>query len=400
MRIAIDYNAALRQVAGIGRYTRGLVRALAELRSGDELVLFYAARDLPRSPSGLDALLELQAANLKVTSVPIPLSERWLTILWQRARVPMPVEYWTGRIDLLHAPDFVLPPARTRRTLLTVHDLTFRIHPETAHTRLRRYLDAAVPRSLDRALHVLADSHSTAADLQELMAVPREKITVLYPGIGPQFRRVEDPEVLERVRARYNLPPRFLFHIGTIEPRKNLERLIEVYRRLRDEQAAGGGQPSLGLVLAGKPGWLSEPILRAARQTPGVVLPGPVADDDLPALYSLAAVLVYPTLYEGFGFPPLEAMACGTPVVMSNTSSLPELAGDTALLVEPRDASALAAALRRLLADQQAAEAARAAGPRQAARFTWARAAQQLLELYYSLPAQPGTQPTITRPGE
>jgi glycosyltransferase involved in cell wall biosynthesis len=380
MRIAIEYNSALRQVAGIGRYTRELVRALAELQSGDEIVLVYAARDLKEN-AALDGLRRLQSLNPRVTAVPIPLSERWLTILWQRARLPLPIERWTGAIDVLHAPDFVLPPARTPHRIVTVHDLSFRLHPEAAHQRLRRYLESAVPRSLRRAERVLVVSHSTAHDLERLMHVSADKIRVLYHGIGTQFRRVEDAKVLSAVRARYGLPQHFLLHVGTIEPRKNLLRLIAAYEELRKERR----YRDLGLVLAGKPGWLADPILRRAGMTPGVILTGAVADDDLPALYSLADVLAYPSLYEGFGFPPLEALACGTPAVTSNTSSLPELVAGAALMVDPQDSAALAAALRRALDDPAVAEAARTAGPEHAARFTWPEAARQLLEVYRAL---------------
>ena len=380
MRIAIEYTSALRQVAGIGRYTRELVRALAEMQSGDEIVLVYAAGDL-KETAALDGLRRLQTINPRVTAVPIPLSERWLTILWQRARLPLPIEHWTGAIDVFHAPDFVLPPARTSHTLVTVHDLSFRLHPEAAHERLRRYLESAVPRSLRRVERVLADSRSTAHDLERLMHVPPDKIKVLYPAIGAQFRRVEDAHLLGAVRARYGLPPRFVLHVGTIEPRKNLLRLIAAFEELRKQP----DYRDLGLVLAGKPGWLVEPILEQARMTPGVVLTGAVADDDLPALYTLADVLAYPSLYEGFGFPPLEALACGTPAVTSNTSSLPELVADVALIVDPQDTAALATALKRALDDPAVAEAARTAGPKHAARFTWTETARQLLEVYRSL---------------
>src|SRR5262249_28275055 len=153
--------------------------------------------------------------------------------LWQRLRLPLPVERLIGPIDVLHAPDFVLPPSRTRHTILTVHDLTFRIHPETAHTRLRRYLDRAVPRSLSRAAHILADSRSTAGDLQRLVGVSFARVSVLYPGIGRQFRRIDDPDRLAALRRRYNLPQEFILHIGTIEPRKNLQRLMSAFADMR-----------------------------------------------------------------------------------------------------------------------------------------------------------------------
>ncbi len=218
------------------------------------------------------------------------------------------------------------------------------------------------------------------------MNVPPHKIVVLYPGIGPHFRRVEDAERLRAVRSKYQMPERFLLHVGTIEPRKNLERLIAAYKQVRDERSgASAEQGAFGLILAGKPGWLADGILRLAGETAGVQLAGPVADEDLPALYTIASGLVYPSLYEGFGFPPLEALACGTPAVASNTSSLPELLGDAALLVDPHDTAALCHALRRLLDEPDLARTARTAGPRQAAHFSWPRAAQQLLHVYYSL---------------
>ena len=394
MRIAIDYNAALRQIAGIGRYTRELVQALADLRSGDELVLFYAARDVPRDAPGYRGLHDLRATYPTVRPVELPISERWLTILWQRARLPLPVEHWIGPIDVLHAPDFVLPPARTRRTILTVHDLTFRIHPETAHARLRRYLEEAVPRSLKRAAHVLVDSRSTAEDLERLMGVPPEQISVLYPGIGRQFRRVEDQERLAAVRDRYGLPPEFILHLGTIEPRKNLRRLMAAFAEVR----ATSGR-SIGLVLAGKPGWMSEEILAQARSTEGVILTGLVDEEDMPALYSLARGVAYPTLYEGFGFPPLEALACGTSVVASNTSSLPEILGEVALQVDPVDTGAITYALRRMLDDPEIARRAQRDGPTQAARFTWSGAARQLLDLYENLHTQDALRGATVRSG-
>lgn len=381
LKIALDYNAALRQNAGIGRYTRELVRAFLQLETGAELVLFYAARDLPSDHPGLVALHALRADFPQVTTAPIPLTERWLTILWQRARLPLPLERWTGPVDLVHAPDFVLPPVRSAPTLLTVHDLTFRIHPETAHANLRRYLDRAVPRSLRRATHVLVDSHSTHRDLERLMHVPTDKMTVLYPGVGQHFRRVTIEQQLASVRQKYALPAKFFFFISTLEPRKNLERLMQAFERVR----SATDESTIELLLGGKPGWLSEPILERAHRTPGVRLLGPIPDEDLPALYTLASGCVYPSLYEGFGFPPLEALGCGTPTLVANTSSLPEVVGELGVLVDPLDIGSIAQGLERMLNDATVRTNAALHGPSQAAKFSWKQTAQQLWQVYQTV---------------
>jgi len=381
MKIALDYNSALRQIAGIGRLTRELVLAFLRLGGGDELLLVYAARDLPPNHAGLAAMRALVSEYPNVRPVPIPLAERWLTIAWQRARLPLPIERWTGAVDLVHGPDFVLPPVRRTPTLLTVHDLTFRVHPETAHAALRRYLESAVPRSLRRAHHILADSSSTRSDLQRFMGVDGERVSVLYPGVDPRFRRVSASDELERVRVRYALPERYFFFVSTLEPRKNLERLFTAYSLALHQ--LGASPDELQLLLGGRPGWLAQPILAAAARTLGVRLLGPLDDADLAALYTLATATVYPSLYEGFGFPPLESLACGTPVLAANTSSLPEVVGDVGLLVDPSDTHAIAAGLVRLAAEPALAADARERGPRRAARFSWPRAAEQLRDTYH-----------------
>ncbi len=482
MRIGIDYTAAVRQGAGIGRYTRGLIGALARLDRRNEYRLLIAGHHPPRGtalyvagPMGGDPLarrflerkgfrlaeaatvaeavrrldsdppalvalsptatgddadpLRTQARRrgIPVLTMPsdswsahdllstsltsslvgrppgqaqpppgparnpasgitapnfterrLPLSERWLTIAWHRLRLPLPADLFTGRVDVFHSPDFVLPPVRRgTRTLVTVHDLSFLRVPQCADAGLRAYLSQVVPRSVARADHVLADSESTKRDLIELLGTEPDKISVVPAGVEPRFRPVADGEALERVRQRYGLPRRFILSLGTLEPRKNFTALIEAFAKL--------GERERKLVIAGGQGWLYEDIFATIERlglADRVVFTGFVADEDLPALYSLAELFAFPSLYEGFGLPPLEAMACGVPVVCADNSSLPEIVGRAGLLLEATDTAGLAAAMHRILADEAVRRGMVEKGLRQAQQFTWERAAERLLAVY------------------
>lgn len=370
--VAIDYTAAYEQGGGIGRYVRELCAALARLDSATDYRLFVAGAQhtsLPAPPGP------------NFTWHPSRITPRTWARIWHRGRVPLPIETVVGRVALYHATDFTLPPALPQtRTLLTVHDLSFVRVPETASPPLKAYLDAVVPRSVRSADHVLADSQATRDDLVALYDVPESKITVLLSGVDARFAPVSDDAELSRVRQRYALPHTpFILSVGTVQPRKNYARLIEALAQLRAEY------PALHLVIAGGRGWLEDPIYESLDRLNlrgAVTFTGFADDADLPALYTLARAVALPSLYEGFGLPVLEAMACGTPVVTSTISSLPEVAGDAALLVDPLDIDALAAALRQLLADESLRAGLRARGLARAATFTWERSARQLLEVY------------------
>jgi glycosyltransferase involved in cell wall biosynthesis len=369
MRIAIDYTPALRQGAGIGRYTRGLVEGLARIDSANLYTLFSAGD----RPSAGD-----WPANFRLRTSPIP--HRWLTVGWHRLRLPFPVELLAGACDLYHSPDFTLPPLRRARGLVTIHDLSFLRVPECADPRLRAFLERAVPAAVVRAHRILADSENTRTDLIEILGVDPDRISVVTPAVEPRFRREDAAVRLENVRARYRLPERFILGLGTLEPRKNFTGLIAAFSRLAGET----GLPH-ALVIGGQPGWLYDGIYRQAEREDvagRVLFPGFIADEDLPALYSLAEVFVFPSLYEGFGIPVLEAMACGTPVVTSNNSSLPEASGSAALMVDATDSAGLAGAIAKVLNDAELRRRMIAAGNEQASRFTWQRSAQALLKAY------------------
>lgn len=384
MRIGIDYTSAVRQRAGIGRYTRSLIHALAQEDAKNRYVLLVPSnpRDWaaeqgwtkepppgqrPSQPSG-DGI----AGNFRFARA--PLTERGLAILWQRLVLPVPAEIFTGPVDVFYSPDFVLPPSRAKQKILTIHDLSFKRVPETAVPNLKWYLEGAVPRAVRQADLIFADSNATRTDLIELFAVEPDRVRTLYSGVEDYFCRVTDDATLSRVRTQYKLTKPFILSVGTIEPRKNLVRLIKAFS---DLPAAG----DIELIAVGGRGWLFDEIYCAPAEfgvTERVRFLGFVPESDLPALYSLATLFVYPSLYEGFGLPVLEALACGAAVVASNNSSLPEVAGDAAILIDPRDTDALMTTIARLLEDEKARRELAQRGPERARRFSWHASARQL----------------------
>lgn len=372
MRIGIDYTSAARQRAGIGRYTRELVAALLSLEGPHQYTIFAAAGGLKDD----DWRMELQRRDVRLRT--LPLNDDWLARLWHRLRLPIPVEVVTGPLEVFYSPDFALPPTvGSTETLLTVHDLSFMHHPGAFVPSLQRYLERVVPRSIDRADLVLADSAHTRADLTTLFDVSPEDVKVIYPGVDSRFQPESEPGERERLHDRYGIGIRdepYVLSVGTLQPRKNYVRLIEGFIQFQEETGT-----SAHLLIAGGRGWLYDDILAEAQKYESVRLLGFVEDEDLPALYRGANVFAFTSLYEGFGLPVLEAMACGTPVVCSNTSSLPEVAGDSALLVDPQSPDELIEAMIRAFGDEGLREEMVDRGLAQAAGFTWERSARQLL---------------------
>lgn len=377
MRIGIDLTAAITQGGGIGRYTRELIHALIALDQRNEY-RFFSAKPPAQTPVSNPIPV---APNVQYRSA--LLDERWLYRLWYRLRLPLPVQLVTGRVDLFHSPDFVLPPVNGRiPTLVTVHDLSFLHYPDTFPPKLVAYLNKVVPWSIGRATHVLADSAATKRDLVAMWQVPAEKVTVLYCGVHERFRPITDAAALDAVRAKYGLADApYLLSVGTVQPRKNYRLLIRAF-------APVAARWPHNLIIGGGKGWLSDDLMQEVRAlglNGRVRFIGFVDDDDLPALYSAATLFLFPSLYEGFGLPLLEAMACGVPVVSSDASSLPEVVGETAVLLSPHDPQPWTAALLALLADEERRTALAAAGRQQAQRFSWETAAGQLLDMYEAL---------------
>ena len=371
MIIGIDYTAALKQGGGIGRYTRGLITTLAQLDQQTEYRLLVSS-DAP-----IDSLNFFQKhPNFSYKYYPLP--ERWMTIGWHRLYLPIPVEWFAGQVDLFHSPNFILPPVRRAKTLLTVHDLSFIRHPQGAVTSLRNWLNKVVPRSLARADHILADSESTKTDLFDIYNISPNRVTVVGAGVEERFHPVTEQAVLKKVTESYQLPEKFILGLGTLEPRKNFRGLIEAF-------SASAVSKTYHLIIAGGKGWLYDDIFAAAENSPvkeKVHLIGFVADADLPALYTLADIFAYPSFYEGFGIPVVEAMACGTPVVCANNSSLPEVAGQAAIQVTATDTNMLAEALYMLATNRDRHIQAVNNGLLQTQKFSWLTVANRLRSVY------------------
>lgn len=371
--LAIDYTPAIRQSAGIGRIIRGQIDALLALAPAFDIRLFVVGAVTPA---------ERQRAPLPLHTP--PLSERNMVRLWHRLNCPWPrVEWFTGGpLDLLHATDFVLAPSTARRKVVTVHDLAFLFYPEAAMPSLHRYLNVVVPRSVKRADHLLADSHNTAKDLQEQWQIAAERITVVQGAVDHErFQPVTDTNRLAEVRRRYGIGDHpFILGLSTLQPRKNFARLIEAFQQAR--QAA---QLPHRLVIGGGKGWLFEEIfarVQALGLAEAVLFPGYIADIDLPALYSAAEFFAFPSLYEGFGLPVIEALACGTPVLTADNSCLPEAGGPGAIYVKAKQVESIAEGIVTLAQDAALRQRLRTLGFAHAAQFTWQRSAEQLLAAY------------------
>jgi glycosyltransferase involved in cell wall biosynthesis len=391
MRVGVDATPLLGPRTGVGRYVAGLVEALAELPGGEpeELALipltWRGTADLPRVAP---AAPRLRCGRRRVPA-------RLLQAAWAAAAFP-PVEWLAGPVDVFHATNFVAPPARRAATVVTIHDLTYLRHPEMVTAASARYRDL-VPRALRRGATVCTPTAAVGAEVADAYRLPPDRLVVTPLGVGPAWRAATPPD--PAWLAANGLPERYLLFVGNREPRKNLPTLLAAYRELL---AAGGdrgtprgvpggtrvpgtgrggsGSPLPPLVLVGPPGW-GEALDLAGLPAEAVRTPGYLPEDTLARVAAGAAALVFPSWYEGFGLPALEALACGTPVVASDLPALREVLGDQAELVPPGDAAALADALARVLEDP-GGEPARAARRARAAAFTWAACARATLTAY------------------
>ncbi len=358
--------------AGVSRYIEALVRYLPRSASELDLVVFTNLGAYRAFPDRAMPRVTWSVSRLPTERPPV-------RVLWEQLVAPAVTR--ARHLDLLHGPVNVVPLAGPRPLVVTVHDLAFLRYPQHYPVYKQRYLAALTRHSVRRSDRVIAVSAQTRDDVIELCGVGPDKVVVVPNGVDATLQPVRDPHALQAFRAAHSLPERFLLYLGTLQPRKNVEGLLRAYARAKDEL-------SVPLVIAGARGWRESGIFRLVRElalVDQVRWTGYVSPEELPLWYSAATVFVYPSLYEGFGLPVLEAMACGTPVITSSTSSLPEVAGQAAVLVDPRDTEALARAMRELVGSPERRAALSRAGRERAQAFTWERTAEATICVYRSV---------------
>ncbi len=370
MRVLIDASGVTKKKAGVGVYAKNLIDRLTVL---PDLQLFVVAQDddpdfnYPAHPQ----VQTIRLASRLLRKTPV-------RMLWEQAVLPFLLKKY--RIDVLHSLHYSFPLLRGRtKGVVTVHDMTFFSLPEM-HLRSKQiYFQFFLRKSATHADAIIVISESARRDYVDRLGSPRGMLSVIHHGKAETFAPCRENSCLHPVLSRYGLPDRYILYIGTIEPRKNLVRLLEAFARVAPEH------PDISLVIAGMKGWMYDDLFHRVLELGmerRVHFPGFIAEEDKPALLCGAEVFAYVSLYEGFGLPVLEALACGIPTVTSNTSSIPEVAGDAALLVDPLSVDQIATALKRLLEDEHLRLQLQTAAVRQAAKFTWPATAKQTLQVY------------------
>lgn len=360
--------------AGVSRYTYTLLDGLSRVGALQRYTAFVASNEA--APAAKSALAT--SGRIELAGSGWPTARPQQRILWEQ--LALPAELRRRQVDVFHSPVNVLPTRLPCASVVTVHDLAFVHYPQFFRPARRVYQRTFTARSVRAATLVVAVSESTKRDLAEVFHAPEERLRVIYPAIDADFQPVQDERRLAEFRASHDLPDEYILFLGTLEPRKNLITLVEAYARLRESD-----ETAPPLVLAGAKGWyyssLFERVQSLGMQR-HITFAGYIAREEQPLWYAAAKLFVYPSVYEGFGLPIVEALACGTPTITSDVSSMPEAGGAVALQVAPSDSVRLAHAMRGVLADPAARVRTLAEGPRWAQRFSAARMAAEYADIY------------------
>jgi len=352
LKIGIDIQTTLGQKSGFGFYVKNLVEHLKKVDPNNQYFLIY--------PDTQKDFTTLQR------------------FIWDQFSFPKKA---TGaEVDILHQPCFSAPIFYKGKVVLTIHDLISHYFPQNMPSGSRLYFSKWMPLTYNRAQKIIAISENTKKDIIKLLKIPEEKIVVIHSAVGEEFHPIQDEQKIQQVKEKYKTGQKFILDVGTLEPRKNLPFLVKAYNRALKE-----GKIDHNLVLTGKKGWYYESLfvlIKELKLEDKVILPGYVADEDLPVLYNAADLFCFPSLYEGFGFPPLEALSCGTPVIAANNSSIPEVVGEAGILLPIDNEKVWAENITKVLTDSALSQKLSSTGLEQAKNFSWDKTAQETIKVY------------------
>lgn len=381
MKIAIDISPlATPKRTGIGNFTFNFCKYLLKVERENEYILF--SNSYGHFQSLREAIDEIGVRQFRNVSPHISRVPRTiLELMWKYIHIPS-VEYLVHeKIDVFHIMGIINPPLRTAKLVATIYDLIPIKFPDFFDEKTRRHFNCYFNNVIPKADVVIAISNSTKEDILEYFDIPGNKVEVVAPGFDSElYKQIQEKNMIDKIKAKYGIDRKYILFVGTLEPRKNLERLIKTYSILPDYL-----KKDYLLVICGTKGWFFEGIFRAVKELKleeKVIFTGYVPDEDIPLLMNGAEVFVYPPLYEGFGLPPLEAMACGTPVISSKVSSLPEVVGDAGILINPNDVEELSNAIQRVLSSNELRAQLSEKGLKQASRFSWERTTSKIVEIY------------------
>lgn len=370
MRIGFDATPLLVTRAGIGKYTHALLCALGEVASEHDFAL-YANRPIPPDPA-------LSHVNYPTSYFP---RSRWL---WEQTILPRTMQ--RDGIDVFHFPNNSAPLTTRIPYIVTIHDASLFLHRQYHPWQRVVALRLMMPQIARRAAKIITVSHHARRELQQVLKLPAEKFEVIYQGVGAHFQPTATPNIAAAIRKKHGLPNQYILYVGTLEPRKNLRRLLEAFAELK----RCPDQRQTKLVIVGANGWHMpnfEQQIDGLNLRDCIVRLGYVPESDLPTIYSLATCLAFPSLHEGFGIPPLEAMACGTPVLTSHNSAMSEVCGDAAFYIDPVDTQSIKEGLHSLLCNHQRQNELRKAGFCRVRDFTWRETARKTAHLYAEVAA-------------
>lgn len=374
MKIGIDVSPAVGDRTGVGQYSFNLVKELAKIDKENQYTIFsfftyIYNEEFKKFDFNRDKNFKFKFENL---------SREWIDYLWRKLWIPK-CKFLDG-LDLFHSTTFCFPDDFSGKIISTIYDVSFKTHPQFHEQANIEHCERGVKQAIEKADKIIVISGHTKKDLIKYYNCPEEKIVITYLGCDERFRVLDGSEKISAIKKKYKIDKPFIFNVGSIEPRKNISGLMEAYSILENKY-----KKSFDLVIAGGKGWLNSGIYKKKEElnlAGNVKFIGYVDDDDLPYLYNSAELFVYPSFYEGFGLPILEAMACGCPVITSNSASMPEVSGDAAILIDPEKTDMLETAIESVLKNRGKHKSMKEKGLKQAEKFSWTKCAQETLRVY------------------